>query len=81
MSKTFRAYINENKIGFCIQSYENNIALGIPVCFPSKGVAKNENRENLYKEIERIKEYVLTNDEKQQINEQINSLNINSIII
>jgi hypothetical protein len=81
MSKTFRAYINENKIGFCIQSYENNIALGIPVCFPSKGSAKNENREILYKEIERIKEYVLTNDEKQQIDEQINSLNLNLILV
>ena len=79
MSKTFRAYINENKIGFCIQSYENNIALGIPVCFAAKIEANTLNRENIYKSIEQIKEYVLTNEEKQQIDSQINSLDLNLI--
>ena len=79
MSKTFKAYINENKIGFCIQSYENNIALGIPVCFPTKVCAAPNFRETLYKNIEYTKEYVLTNEEKQQINEQINNLDLTLI--
>ena len=79
MSKTFRAYINENNIGFKIQSYENNIALGIPVGFPSKACAETNFRETLYREIERVKGYVLTNEEKQQITEQINSLDLTLI--
>lgn len=79
MLKTFVAYIPENKVGFCIQSYENNIALGIPVCFPSKACADPNFRETLYKNIEHIKEYVLTNEEKQQINEQINNLDLTLI--
>lgn len=79
MSKTFRAYINKNNIGFCIQSYENNIALGIPVCFATKKEADVLNRENIYKSIEQIKEYVLTNEEKQQIDAQINNLDLTLI--
>ena len=80
MSKTFIAYINENNIGFCIQSYENNIALGIPVCFAVKIEANVPNREKLYTKIEQIKEYVLTEEEKKQIDAQINSLDLNKII-
>ena len=81
MSKTFKAYINKNNIGFTIQPYENNIALGMPVSFPSKACAMPEHRQFLYEDIERIKEYVLTDDEKQQIDEQINSLYLNLILV
>ena len=56
MSKTFKAYINKNNIGFTIQPYENNIALGMPVSFPSKACAMPEHRQFLYEDIERIKD-------------------------
>ena len=79
MTKIFRAYRNENNIGFTIQPYENNIALGIPVGFPSKACAETNYKETLYREIERVKGYVLTNEEKQQITEQINSLDLTLI--
>jgi len=80
MTKTFKVNIKENNIGFTIQAYENNIALGIPVDFPTKLCASQEYRNILIEEIVRIKEFVLSDEEKQQLNEQINSLDLNKML-
>jgi hypothetical protein len=80
MSKIFTININSNNIGFEIQTYENNVKIGNNVNFPSKACLNIDWREFLYDELQRKNEYVLSNEEKQQINEQLNNIDSTKLL-